>query len=80
MDTPPKDQPDFTVKFGRFKTLDDPKKTEIFRKRKAENTKKATKLWFDCLNEYLQENICLFVMNFHRRFTGDLVQFLHRSV
>ena len=39
----------------RFKTLSKDEKSEIMKKRCAENTGKATKLWVDCLKDYLDE-------------------------
>ena len=48
-------EPNFNVNFGHFKTLTEAQKDGIMQGRSAENTNKATKLWVDCLREYLDE-------------------------
>ena len=55
MDAPPKDQPNFQVKFGRFKTLYQAEKHKIKKKSKAESTHQATKVSVNCFNNYLIE-------------------------
>ena len=55
MDAPPKDLPNFLVKFGRFKTLNQHKKDNIKKKSKAESTYQATRVWTNCFSNYLIE-------------------------
>ena len=55
MDAPPMDIPNFQVKFGRFRTLTEEEKLQIKRKSKAENTHKATKVWVNSFEEYLND-------------------------
>lgn len=43
-------------KTARFKKVTSEKKEEIFDGRKRDSTKRATKLWMKCLNDYLAEN------------------------
>ena len=44
----------FDLNFGRFKTLTNKTKLEIYSKKKAKNTDDATKVWMKCFSEYLQ--------------------------
>ena len=43
------------LKLKRFKPSSDEQKEEILKRRKAENTNKSTKLWLDCLNDFLKQ-------------------------
>ena len=49
------DKPSFEVTFGCFKTLTDTEKDEIYQKKRSPATNNATKLWVNCLKEYLIE-------------------------
>ena len=55
MDAPDPNEPNFTVKFGRFKSVTTQKKQEIFNKHKSDSTNKATRLWVNNFEEYLIE-------------------------
>ena len=55
MDAPDKNLPNFQVKFGWFKSLNDKEKDEMFTNRKAASTNKVTKLWVNCFKEYLSK-------------------------
>ena len=55
MDAPPKDLPNFQVKFEHFKSLTDAEKQEIKKKSKAESIHQATKVWTCCFDNSLGE-------------------------
>ena len=52
------DEPNFDLNLGRFKTLSDGEKGKILQKKKSTSTNNATRLWINCLREYLVEKEC----------------------
>ena len=49
------DKTNFEQNFGRFKTVSKKETEELLAKKKAKATDKVTKLWVDCLHDYLIE-------------------------
>ena len=47
--------PTFSLQFSRFKTVSYEEKKKMMEDRKAKSTNRATKLWTDCLRDYLVE-------------------------
>ena len=43
------------LSLNRFKNTTESDQEEVLKRRKAENTNKSTKLWVDCLDDYVKE-------------------------
>ena len=48
-------EPNFSFNFERFKSVNDKETEQLLPKRNARNTNDATKVWINCLKDYLIE-------------------------